>query len=391
MAHRIGDRVLESVSAPGTGVFTLAGAVTGFQRFNAIPSIATSDTVPYFAEAVDANGVPNGGWETGVATYSAANQLTRTTILASSNAGAAVNFTGTTYVSCGSPALRSLILDDQLAIPVPLVGTDPPTSPTAGIKLYSRARAGRTLPMFVGPSGLDNAVQPQLWGNRVALWYPGSGTGLGSFGLTPTTGATLSHPTPATTSLAESMYRTRFATSTTAGNASGVRDAVNTFWIGNAAGAGGFYHHFRFCSGSVSLAGGQKFVGLTSQTTALGGEPSALPNVFGFGKDIADTNWFFMRRTGTGTVQKVNLGVAMANNQTFDMTIFCAPNDNGINVRITRYTSIGGANTVLLDTKYTTDIPANTTLLGRAFQVRNGATAAANNFELVRAYAESDF
>lgn len=391
MAHRIGDRVLETVSAPGTAAFSLAGAVTGFQRFNAIPSIATSDTVPYFAEGVDANGVPNGGWETGVGTYSAANTLTRTTILASSNAGAAVNFTGTTYVSCGSPALRSLILDDQLAIPVPLVGTDPPTAPTAGVKLFSRTRAGRSFSAFIGPSGVDNILQPQLWGNRVMMWYPGSGTTLGSFGLAPTTAATLSHPAPSTASLAESMYRTRFATSTTAGNASGARDAVNTFWRGNAAGAGGFFLHFRFCSGSISLAGGQKFVGLTSQTGALAGEPSALPDVFGFGKDIADTNWQFMRRTGTGTVQKVNLGVAMANNQAFDVTIFAAPNDNGINVRVVQYTSIGGASTVLLDTKYTTDIPANTTLLGRAFQVRNGATAAADNLELVRAYAESDF
>jgi hypothetical protein len=215
------------------------------------------------------------------------------------------------------------------------------------------------------------------------LCTPGSGTGVNNFGLTHTVGATASHPTPAITTLAESLYRTRFATSTTAGNAAGIRAAVNTIWRGNAAGRGGFYCHFRFCSGNISLAGGQKFVGLTSSTAALGGEPSALANCLGVGKDIADTNWQFMRRTGTGTVQKVSLGVAIANNQTFDLILFCAPNGSSIFVRVVQHNYDGTFN-VLLDTSYTTDIPAADTLLGHMLQVRNGATAAADNFEMVR-------
>jgi hypothetical protein len=391
MAHIVADRVLENTTTTGTGALALTAAVTGFRRFNAV--CATNDTVPYFLEAVDANGVPTGDWETGVGTYSAANQLTRTTVLASSNAGAAVNLAaGTKYVALGGVAARSLYLDHQLAVPLPLASTDPPTAPTAGIKLFSCLRANRALAAFIGPSGVGNILQPQLWSNRVAMFIPGSGTTLGSWGLNATTAATLSHPTLSSAgTLAESLYRTRFATSTTAGNASGARDAVNTIWRGNVAGAGGFFFHARFCSGSISLAGGQKFVGLTSQTTALAGEPSALPDVLGVGKDIADTNWQFMRRTGTGTVQKVSLGVAIANNQTFELTMYCAPNGSAIYVRVVQYTSIGGASTVLLDTNYTTDIPAAGTLVSKMFQVRNGSTAAADNFELVRMYVESDF
>lgn len=265
-----------------------------------------------------------------------------------------------------------------------------PASASGQLTLYARTRAGRVLPQFVGPSGVDSDIQPGLFGNRVMLWYPGSGTALGSFGLTPTTAATLSHPTPATTTLAESIYRTRFSTSTTAGNASGVRDNVNTFWRGNSAGRGGFFHHVRFASGSISLAGGQKCVCLSSQTGILAGEPSALPDVVGMVKDSTDTNWFFARRTGTGTVQRVNLGVAVANNRVFDMILFSRPNDTELGVRIVQH-NFDGTVTALLDTTYNTDLPAQTTLLSRHFEVRNGSTAAADNLDLIRWYSESDY
>lgn len=160
-------------------------------------------------------------------------------------------------------------------------------------------------------------------------------------------------------------------------------------WRGNSAGRGGFHTHFRFTTSGVALAGGQIIVGLSSSTGAIAGEPSALTDVVGIVKDIADTNLFFARRTGAGTVQKVNLGVAYAVNQTFDLDIFCRPNWDRIGVRVTQHDFAGGV-TVLLDTEYTTDLPANTTLLGRHLQVRNGSTASAASLDLVRAYTESD-
>lgn len=91
MAHVVADRVLESTSTTGTGALTLAGAVTGFRRFSAACSVG--DTVPYFIEAIDSLGQPTGDYEYGIGTYSAANTLTRTTVLGSSNAGAPVNLT----------------------------------------------------------------------------------------------------------------------------------------------------------------------------------------------------------------------------------------------------------------------------------------------------------
>lgn len=89
MAHVSEPRVLETSTTTGTGALTLAGAVTGFRAFSAVCS--TSDTCLYYIEAVDGSGVPTGDWECGLGTYSGANTLTRTTVVRSSNAGAAVS------------------------------------------------------------------------------------------------------------------------------------------------------------------------------------------------------------------------------------------------------------------------------------------------------------
>lgn len=84
------DRVAETSTTTGTGPIALAGAIAGYQAFDAV--MAVGDTCYYAIEAIDANGVPTGAWETGLGTKSATATLTRTTVHASSNADAAVNF-----------------------------------------------------------------------------------------------------------------------------------------------------------------------------------------------------------------------------------------------------------------------------------------------------------
>jgi hypothetical protein len=92
------DRVLETSNTTGTGAFTLAAAVSGYQRF--ADAMSTNDTCYYFIDARDGNGNPSGAWESGLGTYSGTNTLTRTTVHQSSNGDAAVNFAaGTKYVA----------------------------------------------------------------------------------------------------------------------------------------------------------------------------------------------------------------------------------------------------------------------------------------------------
>lgn len=96
MALRFADRVLETSTTTGTGAYTLAGAQPNYIPFSSIPSIQNNDTV-YYA-AVDSLGA---GWEVGIGTYGISTTLTRTTILASSNSGAAVSWgAGTRNIFC---------------------------------------------------------------------------------------------------------------------------------------------------------------------------------------------------------------------------------------------------------------------------------------------------
>jgi hypothetical protein len=83
------DRVKETATTTGTGDFTLAGAATGFRTFASV--LSTNDTC-YYCIALQGGSE----WEVGLGTYSAANTLTRTTVLSSSNSGSAVNFSAGT-------------------------------------------------------------------------------------------------------------------------------------------------------------------------------------------------------------------------------------------------------------------------------------------------------
>jgi hypothetical protein len=103
MALVVKDRVQEVSTTTGTGTFTLAGAVTGFQSFSAI---GDGNTTYYVI-------VGGSEWEVGLGTYtSSGTTLSRDTILESSNGGTAVNFSaGTKNVFVTYPAEKSLYLD----------------------------------------------------------------------------------------------------------------------------------------------------------------------------------------------------------------------------------------------------------------------------------------
>jgi hypothetical protein len=83
MALKYADRVKETSTTTGTGTLTLGGAMTGFQSFAAI---GDGNQCVYCIDG-------GAEWEVGVGTYtSSGTTLSRTTVIASSNAGALVNF-----------------------------------------------------------------------------------------------------------------------------------------------------------------------------------------------------------------------------------------------------------------------------------------------------------
>ncbi len=104
MALVVNDRVKETSTTTGTGTFTLAGAVTGFETFSS--AIGNTNTTYYAIVHTS-----NSEFEVGLGTVSA-GALARTTIISSSNSDSAVDFAaGTKDVFCTLPASKSVILD----------------------------------------------------------------------------------------------------------------------------------------------------------------------------------------------------------------------------------------------------------------------------------------
>lgn len=99
MSFLISDRVKETSTTTGTGTITLAGAVSGFDSFGA--GIGDGNSTYYCISHKTL-----AEWEVGIGTYTASGTtLSRTTVLSSSNADAAVNFSaGDKDVFCTAPA-----------------------------------------------------------------------------------------------------------------------------------------------------------------------------------------------------------------------------------------------------------------------------------------------
>ena len=128
MALVVKDRVKETTATTGTGTLTLAGAVAGFQSFSS--ALSDGDTT-YYAIFESSTGV----WEVGLGTFTASGTtLARTTILASSNAGSAVNLTaGSAEVFVTQPAGKAAYFDSSGDL---VLNQDPSSALQAATKQY---------------------------------------------------------------------------------------------------------------------------------------------------------------------------------------------------------------------------------------------------------------
>jgi|TARA_B110000971_G_scaffold44199_1_gene43966 hypothetical protein len=105
MALVINDRVKVTSTSTGTGAIALGAAQTGFESFTAIGNNNTTYYTIFNQGTTE--------WEVGLGTLDATSaNLTRTTVISSSNSDAAVNFTGGTKdVFCTLPASKAVYLD----------------------------------------------------------------------------------------------------------------------------------------------------------------------------------------------------------------------------------------------------------------------------------------
>jgi hypothetical protein len=139
MALVLKDRVKETSTTTGTGTFTLAGASTGYQSFSVIGNGNTTYYAIYLQGGSE--------WEVGIGTYtSSGTTLARTTVLASSNSGSAVNFSaGIKEVFVTLPADKSVI------------GSNGYVENDATISVNSTINSGKNA-MSAGPVSISSGI-----------------------------------------------------------------------------------------------------------------------------------------------------------------------------------------------------------------------------------------
>jgi hypothetical protein len=223
MALILKDRVQETSTTTGTGTLTLAGAVTQFQTFSA--AVGNGNTTYY--TIYNAGG---SDWEVGLGTVGAGT-LARTTVLASSNAGAAVNFTGTLYVFGDYPAGKAVFQDASGVINNPTFNATtsvitPIVQATNSGGLALKNSAGTTQ-ISMGAGGGDNvsvSVSTNLNGANAQIDISPTGTGhvhikptgTGSLEIAPTSVGTINNMTIGATTAVAGSFTNLSVTGTTA-------------------------------------------------------------------------------------------------------------------------------------------------------------------------------
>ena len=286
-------------------------------------------------------------------------------------------------------------ITDNGEVTLPAVAA--PAIPAANkINLFARSLAGRMVPAFIGPAGIDSSLQPLLARNKVGYWCPpGNATTVpGVFGFTaPTvTGFTGTARNVATTNIFTRMRRLGYVTAATAGAVGQWRQATAQFTLGDGAGMGGFTYVVRFgISDPALVSDARMFMGVRHVVTPTNVEPSILTQCVGIGHGAADTN-LKLFYGGSAAQTPIDLGANFPINTSsvdmYELALFAAPNATDIDYEVTRLNTGHVATGTLSGAG--TAVPNATTLIGPWGYRTNNASALAVAIDVASAYIETD-
>jgi hypothetical protein len=279
------------------------------------------------------------------------------------------------------------------------LAADTPDLPAANtVTVFRRSVANRQMLAFVGPSGLDSALQPLLARNKVGLWVPpgNANTVPGVLGMAAmtTTGFTATVRNVAVTNLFTRLRRLGYVTAATAGTVGQFRQGNGQYTLGDGT-LGGFFMVVRFgISDAALVAGARMGLGVSITGTPSNAEPSARTNWIGVGHGAADTN-FKLYYGGSAAQTPIDFGAnfpcTTANVDVYELALFAPPSSSVVHYEFTRLNTGHVATGTLAGTPGT-QLPSLTTLLCAPWGFRtNNATALAVGLDVASVYVETDF
>lgn len=267
------------------------------------------------------------------------------------------------------------------------------TSPTDNrLRITAKDAGGRTLPEVIGMDGDRLTFQESLAYANVSFWKAvGNVTTATTTGMSLTAAGTGTAASVALTNIHTATKRLEYAVTTASATAvAGLRQATLQYALGDPATAYGGFHFvavFGPSRGVASDATRRFWAGMTSITAApTDTQPSTwADNAIGVGADSTDTNWQIMHRAATGTMTKIDTGIAKSaadNSVMFRLSIF-SPNRGGQRATVRFENLTTGA---VFEHTITTNLPALTQLL--AWQIWNsvGGTSSVIGMAISQVY-----
>lgn len=223
----------------------------------------------------------------------------------------------------------------------------------------------------------SSSTTGDIWrGHRITTVVPvAASTTLTTLGEAFSLSGSATGPALTTTNLLSSTPRYVTTSAAPANNQAGVTGTA-LYWLGNAAGLGGFRVEIEFgivttqttlraCVGLVSNGG----IAFTLST-----DPSNITDGVFMGCNAGDTNMQMMHNDNAGTCTKIDLGSSFPKtaNVVYRVLLRASQNASAIDYTVTRLDSAATASGTI-----STNLPASTAFLQMYCKLGNGTTASA--------------
>lgn len=279
-----------------------------------------------------------------------------------------------------------------------------PSTPVSGMKLFTKKLANRVLPATICSSGMDAALQPATWRQKIGRWNPaGNSATVPSVDGLPalTAQGTVTARNVATTNLFSRTRRIGYVSAATAAAFAGHFSPAAQFTTGDGAGLGGFFYSCRFgFSDAAAVSGARAFVGLSSSVAApTNVEFNTLTNQIGVAQLSTDATQLYIVYGGSAAQTAIPLGTnfppmagaGATNGIMYDLTLFSPPNANAVVYYYLERVGTSFVATGTLSGTAGTTTPANTTLLAHRALRCNNAQLLAVGIDIIGVYFETDY